>query len=97
MRQITLPRTLAVLVSQPLACVHSWKQEVGSLGSLFPLKWRVFQLLIYFPISLSPCLLIFAGLQTIHSSSSTPADLLHSIETRHMEIIPLALLYILFR
>lgn len=62
MPQITLSCTLAVRTSQPLTCFHSWKQEVGTLCPTLPLKWHVFLLLVYLPISLSPCLLIFTGL-----------------------------------
>lgn len=62
MPRITLSHTLAVRTSQLLTCLHSWKQEVGSLRPKLPLKQRVFLLLVHLPISLSPCLLIFTGL-----------------------------------
>lgn len=62
MPRITLSRTLAVRTSQNLTCLHSWKQEVGSLCPTLSLKWCVFLLLVYLPISLSLCLLIFTGL-----------------------------------
>lgn len=83
------------------ASSHRWKRGVGSLGPPLPSKWRVFQLLVQSLYSL-----VCFSLQPSCSQASRPfphpppppqpcfTPLTH--ERRHMGIIPLGLLYILF-